>query len=74
MFKFEPLFLSYHAHTHIHIHTLTYIHTHTHAHRDIQGFRGGTLRGCVLFSSEENFITIISNQVAADIMNWAFQT
>ena len=48
-------------------------HTHTHTHRDIQGFKGGALGGCV-FSSEENLTTIISTQVAADIMNLAFQT
>ena len=48
-------------------------HTHTHTHRDIQGLRGGALGGCV-FSSEETLTTIISTQVAADIMNWAFQT
>ena len=45
----------------------------THTHRDIQGFKGGALGGCV-FSSEENLATIISTQVAADIMNLAFQT
>ena len=48
-------------------------HTHTHTHRDIQGFRGGALGGCV-FSSEENLTTINSTEVAANIMNWAFQT
>ena len=28
----------------------------------------------MFFSSEENLTTIISTQVAADMMNWAFQT
>ena len=28
----------------------------------------------VFFSSEENLTTIISTQVAGDIMTWAFQT
>ena len=46
--------------------TCTPPHTHPHAHRDIQGFRGGALGGCVFFSSEENLTTIISTQVAAD--------
>ena len=46
---------------------------HACTHMDIQGFRGGALGGCV-FSSEENLTIIISTQLAADIMNWAFQT
>ena len=51
----------------------THKRTHTHTNRDIQGFRGGSLGGCFL-SSEENLTTMISTQMAADIMNWAFQT
>ena len=66
-------FFAYSAQKHTHTHTHTHTYTHTHTHRDIQGFRGGALGGCV-FSSEENLTTIISTQVAADIMNWAFQT
>ena len=46
--------------------------THAHTHPHIQGFRGGTLGGCV-FISEENLTTIIYTQVAADIMNWALK-
>ena len=33
---------------HRHINT----HTQTHTHRDIQGFRGGALEGCVFFIRE----------------------
>ena len=45
-------------HTHTHTHTRTHAHTHA---EDV-------------FLSEENLTTMISTQMAADIMNWAFQT
>ena len=54
------------------IHNTQYRHTHTHV---------GTFKVLeevpsedVFFSSEENLAAIISTPVAADIMNWAFQT
>ena len=53
---------STHRHTHTHKHTLT----------DIQGLRGCALGGYV-FSPEENPTTTISIQIAADILNCAFQ-
>ena len=46
--------------------------TDTHTYIHIQGLRGVVPGGCV-FSSEENLTTMIST-LAADIMNWAFQT
>ena len=44
-----------HTLTHTHTHTQTHTHTHTHTHRDIQGFRGGALGGCVLFIRGESY-------------------
>ena len=53
----------------------THMGEHKHTNTSIGTFKvfRGALGGCV-FSSEENLATIISTQVAADIMNWAFQT
>ena len=70
MHKNARMYTQTHSHVHTTPHTQT--HTDTRTHRDIQGSRGGALGGC--FSSEENLTTIISTQVAADIMNLAFQT
>ena len=59
-----------HSHTHTHTHTCTHTPLPTHGH---SRFRRGALGGCV-FSSEENLTTMISTEMAADIMNWAFLT